>query len=310
MQCEEQKDRGLFNTLQTFQTYLDVKITFGEDLIANPNQLVVVRQLFLHPHRLRTYQLFEINEIHNSYNSKMMKQSILGAAKVSLFIIATAGGNVLPPMFLVREKNYVAQWFLPLNDQVYKFGDALHPYAHSDWVKQETAVHITDSYDLDDRAVDKVFKHISYNLRNNPKGSYIDKGQGVLLILPRNFSGERVKLHDKGEQFNFEVAVLPDIRHLTIDPFDFGIAECFDQYFREHIADLDIYFQENRNTIRQKLMLGQLAHGMIQNHVVLRSFEDSGFWPIRFERDDYSFHFKFADKDTYLSRVLKTRRTR
>ena len=75
-------------------------------------------------------------------------------------------------------------------------------------------------------------------------------------------------------------------------------------------VDFDLYIAENRNKISQKIIHGQLAHVMIHNQVVLRSFEDSGFSLIRFERDRYSFHFKFADQDTYLSRVLKTRRTR
>ncbi len=138
------------------------------------------------------------------------------------------------PLVRFHPRRYLQDSFLPLNDQVYKLADALKVNAFSEWLKPDSAFQITESYDLDDRAGDKLLKNISYNLHKNKKGSYIDKKKGLLPILPRNFADEMVKLHEMGESYNFKVALSSDIWNLTIALFYFGIAECFDHYLFEH----------------------------------------------------------------------------
>ena len=306
--CELQRqkeDREALSTLRTFQVHLDVKITFGEDLIASPDQMIIVRELFIHPLKSKSYQFLQIDELHDSYRSKMMRNSIKRALKVSVIIIATAGGNLLPPLFFVREARYDPRWFYPLDKDTYKWCGEQHPYIESDWFKTDSAIHTIQQEVLDDRAVDIIYKHISYNMRRNPREKLINKEQGILLLLPRNFADQKVKSYTKGEDYNFEVAELPDAHIYTIDPFDYGIQECFNHNITQHINNLEFYSEEERNTVRQKLMIGQLAHDMISKPVVLRSFEDAGLWPVTFTHEDYSFRFKFADESTLHKRVLK-----
>ena len=85
----------------------------------------------------------------------------------------------------------------------------------------------------------------------------INKEYRVLVVLPNDFTGnKKVYTSDIGEYFNFEVAHLPDIKHITIDPFDYGISKCFCDNFKTSIRDLDCYSGETRGTIRDKLILG------------------------------------------------------
>ena len=308
-QFTTQKTLSTLSELRNFQMLLDFKLTFGENLLSDPNQFVFVRELFLHPPRETCFTREELLIRKNKYTCKMLRNSTMEASKLSIFLIVTAAGNFLPPMFLARAEQYDARWFYPLPEHMYTINGYRHPYTHQDWFKTGSAVHTTDKLTLDTRAVNQLFKHISYNLRRHPNRPLINKGDGVLLVLPQDFTGEKVYTSDIGENYNFEVAHLPDIKDITIDPFDYGISRCFCDNFKQSIRDLDIYSGGTRGTIRDKLILGQLSHELLPMPVALRGFQDSGMWPIRFSNDDYSFRFNFADEDNLQERLKDCNQT-
>lgn len=176
----------------------------------------------------------------------------------------------------------MTNWFLPLDNEVYKFGDGeLRKLTNRGWFPCDGHVAVSENGSMDMNIISIFIHHLNRFVRK-----FVPREKHYVLLLDGHSSRKGIDWLDLCEENGCEVVQSPANTSHFLQPCDRLVNKKFQHTVRETRDSLCLAAITDTKSMRFKFLCGVRGFEAISLADIRKSWEETGLWPMNFDFAD------------------------